>query len=136
MGIRTKIEERALEVNAQLTAQAQMKYLSWLMGEEQIDYEEALAIVQGRTDPVEWEYILGYKLSDPALMIALFKQPIKAKRINAAKNFADTLEAEEAAIFWTQVFNEKTGGQFKEEYRKEKKKIERKREKQRKENRS
>ena len=135
MGIRTKIEEKALDVNAQLTAQAQMKYLSWLMGEEQIDYEEALAIVQGRTDPVEWEYILGYKLSDPALMIALFKQPRKKNRINAAKNFADTLEPEEAAIFWTQVFNEETGKQFKEEYRKEKKKIERKWERERRENR-
>ena len=122
MGIRTKIEEKALDVNAQLTAQAQMKYLSWLMDEEQIDYEEALAIVQGRTDPVEWEYILGYKLSDPALMIALFKQPRKKNRINAAKNFADTLEPEEAAIFWTQVFDEENGKQFKEKLKEEKKK--------------
>lgn len=123
MGIRTKIEEKALDVNAQLTAQAQMKYLSWLMDEEQIDYEEALAIVQGRTDPVEWEYILGYKLSDPALMIALFKQPRKKNRINAAKNFADTLEPEEAAIFWTQVFDEENGKQFKEKLKDEKKKA-------------
>lgn len=124
MGIRTKIEEIALNKNAELTALAQMKYLSWLMGEEQIDYEEALAIVQGRTDPVEWEYILGYKLSDPALMIALFKQPGKKKRINAAKNFADTLEPEEAAIFWTQVFDEENGKQFKEKLKEEKKKAE------------
>lgn len=122
MGFRSKIEEKALDVNAQLTAQAQMKYLSWLMNEEQIDYEEALAIVQGRTDPVEWEYILGYKLSDPALMIALFKQPRKKNRINAAKNFADTLEPEEAAIFWTQVFDEENGKQFKEKLKEEKKK--------------
>lgn len=123
MGFRSKIEEKALDVNAQLTAQAQMKYLSWLMDEEQIDYEEALAIVQGRTDPVEWEYILGYKLSDPALMIALFKQPRKKNRINAAKNFADTLEPEEAAIFWTQVFDEENGKQFKEKLKEEKKKA-------------
>ena len=123
MGLRSKIEEKALDVNAQLTAQAQMKYLSWLMNEEQIDYEEALAIVQGRTDPVEWEYILGYKLSDPALMIALFKQPRKKNRINAAKNFADTLEPEEAAIFWTQVFDEENGKQFKEKLKEEKKKA-------------
>ena len=123
MGIRTKIEEKAMDVNAQLTAQAQMKYLSWLMDEEKIDYEEALAIVQGRTDPVEWEYVLGYKLSDPALMIALFKQPRKKNRINAAKNFADTLEPEEAAIFWTQVFDEENGKQFKEKLKEEKKKA-------------
>ena len=122
MGFRSKIEEKALDVNAQLTAQAQMKYLSWLMDEEQIDYEEALAIVLGRTDPVEWEYILGYKLSDPALMIALFKQPRKKNRINAAKNFADTLEPEEAAIFWTQVFDEENGKQFREKLKEEKKK--------------
>ena len=121
MGLKSRIEEKALDVNQQLTAQAQMKYLSWLMDEEQIDYEEALAIVQGRTDPVEWEYILGYKLSDPALMIALFKQPRKKNRINAAKNFAETLEPEEAAIFWTQVFDEENGKQFKEKLKEERK---------------
>ena len=122
MGLKSRIEEKALDVNQQLTAQAQMKYLSWLMNEEQIDYEEALAIVQGRTDPVEWEYILGYKLSDPALLIALFKQPRKKNRINAAKNFAMTLTDEEKIIFWRDVFDEKNAKQFKKKLKEEKKK--------------
>ena len=122
MGLKSRIEEKALDVNQQLTAQAQMKYLSWLMNEEQIDYEEALAIVQGRTDPVEWEYMLGYKLSDPALLIALFKQPRKKNRINAAKNFAMTLTDEEKIIFWRDVFDEKNAKQFKKKLKDEKKK--------------
>jgi len=122
MGLKSRIEEKALDVNQQLTAQAQMKYLSWLMNEEQIDYEEALAIVQGRTDPVEWEYMLGYKLSDPALLIALFKQPRKKNRINAAKNFAMTLTDEEKIIFWRDVFDEKNAKQFKKKLKEEKKK--------------
>ena len=49
MGIRTKIENKAMETQQTLAAHAQMKYINWLMKEEQCSYEEAIAIVQGRT---------------------------------------------------------------------------------------
>lgn len=122
MGIKSKIEQKAQDTQSLLAVQAQARYIQWLMKEEQIDYEEALAIVQGRTDPLEPEYMLGYKLSDPVVMIALFKQPRKKKRLNAALNFADTLSPEEAVIFWGQVFDERTASQFKTKLKEEQKK--------------
>ena len=122
MGIRTKVEDRAMQMQSDLAAQAQMKYISWLMKEEECDYEMAMAIVQGNTDPLEPEYMLGFKLADPVLQIALFKQISKKARMQAAQNFAATLSDQEKDLFWSQVFNEKTGKQFKKAYKSEKKK--------------
>lgn len=122
MGIRSKIENKAMETQQTLAAHAQMKYLNWLIKEESCDYEEALAIVQGRTDPLEPEYMLGYKLADPVVMIAIFKQHGKNNRLSAARNFAATLTEEERILFWNEVFDEKNAKQFKQKYKKEAKK--------------
>lgn len=122
MGIKTKVEDRATQLQSDLAAQAQMKYIQWLMKEEDCDYEMAIAIVTGNTDPLEPEYMLGYKLADPVLQIALFKQISKKSRRQAAENFAATLSDIEKDLFWNEVFNEQTGKQFKSEYKKEKKK--------------
>ena len=122
MGIRSKIEDKAMETQQTLAAQAQAKYLTWLMKEEECGYEEALAIVQGRTDPIEYEYMLGYKLSDPVWMIAIFKQAGKGRRLQAAKNFCEQmLTDDEKIIFWRDVFDEKTCKKFKKQYKKAKK---------------
>ena len=121
MGIRSKIEDKAMETQQNLAAQAQAKYLTWLMKEEDCSYEEAIAIVQGRTDPLEPEYMLGYKLADPVWMIAIFKQAGKKRRLQAAQNFAMGLSQEEQIIFWREVFDEKTCKKFKKEYKKAKK---------------
>lgn len=122
MGIKSRVEDRATQLQSDLAAQAQMKYISWLMKEEECDYEMAMAIVQGNTDPLEPEYMLGFKLADPVLQIALFKQISKKARKQAALNFAYTLSDEEKMIFWREVFNEETGKQFKKAYKAEKKK--------------
>lgn len=122
MGIRSKLEETALEKSQDLDFKAQAEYIRWLMKEEDCSYEEAIAIVQGRTEPLEVEYMLGYKLSSPAWMIALFKQPGKKRRLNAALNFAETLSDEEKIVFWRDVFNAETGKAFKDKWKKEKKK--------------
>ena len=123
MGIRSKIEEKAMDTQQILAAQGQAKYLNWLMKEEECDYEEALAIVQGRTDPLEVEYMLGYKLADPVWMIAIFKQHGKNNRLKAARNFCEQLLSdEEKIVFWRDVFDEKTCKKFKKEYKKAKKK--------------
>ena len=73
MGIKSRIEDRATQLQSDLAAQAQMKYIQWLMKEEECDYEMAMAIVMGNTDPLEPEYMLGFKLADPVLQLALFK---------------------------------------------------------------
>ena len=122
MGIKGKIEEYSLNKARDLGAQAQAKYIGWLMKEEDCDYEEALAIVQGRTDPLEPEYMLGYKLADPVWMIAIFKQHGKDNRLKAARNFAALLTEEEKKIFWEEVFDEKNAKAFKKKYKEEKKK--------------
>ena len=120
--IRNKIDDRALQLQQDLANQAQMKYIQWLMKEEECDYEEAIAIVMGNTDPLEPEYMLGYKLADPVLQIALFKQISKKARMQAAQNFAATLSEQEELIFWTEVFNPENAKQFKKAYKAEKKK--------------
>lgn len=122
MGIKSKLEEAALQKSQDLDFQAQAKYLQWLMKEENCSYDEAIAIVQGRTEPLEVEYMLGYKLASPAWMIALFKQPGKKRRMNAALNFVETLTDEEKIVFWRDVFNAETGKAFKNKLKKEKKK--------------
>ena len=122
MGIKTKIEQKAMDTQSALAAQAQAKYLKWLMNEEQCSYEEALAIVEGRTDPLEPEYMLGFKLSDPVVILAIFKQIGKKNRLAAAQNFAMGLSDEEKIIFWGDVFDEKNARQFKKKYKDEKKK--------------
>lgn len=122
MGFRTKIEDKAMETQSLMAAQAQAKYLKWLMNEEQCSYEEALAIVEGRTDPLEPEYMLGFKLSDPVVILAIFKQIGKKNRLAAAQNFAMGLSDEEKIIFWRDVFDEKNAKQFKKKLKDEKKK--------------
>ena len=122
MGIKVRIEDRATQLQSDLAAQAQMKFIQWLMKEEECDYEMAMAIVQGNTDPLEPEYMLGFKLADPVLQIALFKQVSKKSRKQAAENFAATLSEEERILFWNEVFNEETGKKFKKTYKSEKKK--------------
>ena len=120
--IRNKIDDRALQLQQDLANQAQMRYIQWLMKEEECDYEMAIAIVMGNTDPLEPEYMLGYKLADPVLQIALFKQISKKARMQAAQNFAATLSEQEELIFWTEVFNPENAKQFKKAYKAEKKK--------------
>ena len=122
MGIKARVEDRAMQMQSDLAAQAQMKYISWLMKEEECDYEMAMAIVQGNTDPLEPEYMLGFKLADPVLQIALFKQLSKKARMQAAQNFAATLSEQEENIFWTEVFNPEKAKEFKKAYKAEKKK--------------
>lgn len=122
MGIKARIEDRATQLQSDLAAQSQMKFIQWLMKEEDCDYEVAMAIVQGNTDPLEPEYMLGFKLADPVLQIALFKQISKKSRRQAAQNFAATLSEPEKDIFWKEVFNDETGKQFKKAYKSEKKK--------------
>jgi hypothetical protein len=123
MWIKDKIEQKAMDKQQSLATQAQAKYIGWLMKEEQCDYNEAIAIVMGNTDPIEPEYMLGYKLSDPVWMIAIFKQAGKKNRVKAALNFSELLSDAEKEIFWNEVFDEQTGRKFKRKLKEEKKKM-------------
>ena len=122
MSIRGKTEEKAQLMTDQLMVQAQGKFIKWLMKQENCDATEAWAIVEGRTEPIEYEYMLSFKLANPVLQIALFKQVSKKARLQAAENFAMGLSDQERKIFYSEVFNEETAGKFKKALKKEKKK--------------
>lgn len=122
MGIKSKIYDKAEATTVQLRYQAQAKYIKWLMKEEDVDEHMAWAIVEGRTEEIEWEYVLGFKLADPVLQLALFSQHSKTARRQAAENFAKTLSEEEKEIFFTQVFDETNAAKFKKKMKEEKKK--------------
>lgn len=121
MKIKEKVNTKAQDLTDNLTMQAQARFIQWLMKEEKCDYEMAMAIVEGRTDPLEPKYMLGFKLANPVLQLALFKQHSKAARRQAAENFVKSLSEEEKSIFYSEVFNEETGKKFKTEYKNAKK---------------
>lgn len=125
MGIKSKIEDKAQETTDTLQFQAQARYIKWLMKEEDVDQETAWAIVEGRTDPPEYDYMLGFKLANPVLQLALFSQISKEKRKQAAENFAATLSDPERELFYSEVFDEKNAKKFKDVMKKEKKKARR-----------
>lgn len=125
MGIKSKIEDKAQETTDTLQFQAQARFIKWLMKEEDVDQETAWAIVEGRTDPPEYDYMLGFKLANPVLQLALFSQISKEKRKQAAANFAATLSDPERELFYSEVFDEKNAKKFKDVMKKEKKKARR-----------
>lgn len=120
MTIKGKINDKAQDLTDTMAMQARAKFIDRIMKDEKCDYAMAMAIVEGRTDPIEYEYMLGYKLASPVVMLAIFKQRSKEKRRQAAENFAMTLSEPEKKIFYEQVFNEETGKKFKNEYKKQK----------------
>lgn len=125
MGIKSKIEDKAQETTDTLQFQAQARFIKWLMKEEDVDQETAWAIVEGRTDPPEYDYMLGFKLANPVLQLALFSQISREKRKQAAANFAATLSDPERELFYSEVFDEKNAKKFKDAMKKEKKKARR-----------
>ena len=100
-----KKEVLAMNMNAKLTLNEQMKFVKRVQKWEKVDRNTAWAICNGWTDPVEWKYTLGFKMADPAMTIALFVQPDKEGRRNAADLLMESLEEEEKEIFLSEVFD-------------------------------
>lgn len=129
-----KMEERAQLLQQTLATQAQARFVKWVIKnvkEEEgidIDYDTAWAICNGQTideetGKPEYEYMIGFKMADPVLQIALFKQRKKEARRQAAYNFAQGLSEEEKKMFYEKIFNENTATSWKKTYNEEKKKA-------------
>lgn len=127
-----KMERRAQDLQARLAMEAQRRYVNWVIKdikkEEKIDidYDMAWAICTGQsidedTGKPEYDYMLGFKLADPVIQLALFKQRDREARRQAAFNFAQGLCEEEKKMFYEQIFNEKTAESWKKAYKREKK---------------
>lgn len=110
--IRDKAVQKAWELHDQKAAEARAKFLQQIMQDEEVTYEEAYAIATGKTDPKETEYTLGYKMSDPLMMLGMFSQPGKKARAQAIEKFEATLDPDELDLFRREVLPMKTGERF------------------------
>jgi hypothetical protein len=108
-----KKEILAMDVNARMAEREKMKYIKKVSKLEKVDLDTAWAICTGQTDPEEPEYTLGYKMADPAMIIALFIQTNKEGRRNAADKLIASLNEEEKKIFLEDVFNYETAERIK-----------------------
>lgn len=97
--IRQIIKDKAEDTREKLASAAQIKFISQVAEWEEVDFTTAQAICLGNTDPVEWEYTLGYKMSDPVFQMAMNGQVRKKAREQACENFKKTLTPEELEIF-------------------------------------
>lgn len=100
-----KKEILAMNVNEQMAQREKMQYIKKVSKMEKVDRDTAWAICTGQTDPVEYEHTLGYKMADPAMVIALFIQPDREGRRNAADKLLASLDDQEREIFLTEVFD-------------------------------
>lgn len=116
-----KITDKVMEVSDNLDMQARSRFLQQVMKDEEIDYETAWALCTGKTDPVEPEFTLAYKMSSPAWMMAMFGQHSRRKREQARDNFRKQLDDDELRLFEEYVDNEENTDKFKKKLKDEKK---------------
>ena len=76
-----------------------------IMEEDGIDEETARCLCMGLTNPIDYRYTLGYKMSSQLWQYAMFHQKSKKKRMNARLNFRDPLCPEEQILFDEEVGN-------------------------------
>lgn len=86
-------EDKARTLRNSLQGQAQDKFIRKVMKEDGLDYNEAWARCTGNSETRYPELILGYRLSDPLMIMALYMQGMK-NREKAAANFRKTLADE------------------------------------------
>ena len=120
MKVTEKIKEKAWQGIDASDAMARAKFIEWVMEEEDCDYETAYALCTRRTDPVEPEYSLGYKMASPVYQVAMNAQLRKSKREQAIENFKQMLEPDELELFEKEVLTKDTRKIWKEEKKKQK----------------
>lgn len=113
-------EIQAMDLTKVLESRAQLNFIKWVAKEKKIDFYQAQLICHGKTDPIEWEYTLGYKMSNPVYMIAMNLQR-KANREKAMENFKKELTPEEREIFERDVQTKHMRTKFRSELGKAKK---------------
>lgn len=120
MTIRSKAAERAANsaVREYAKAKGQGSFLADVARWENCSLDEAMAICTGKTDPIRWEYTLGYKLADPVWNIGIYKQLGNKARAKAARNFRKLLTPEEDEIFCSECLG-KTARAIKKEYKRQ-----------------
>lgn len=107
------IEDRARDMRDRLRADAQYRYLQKVMAWEGVDYGTAIDICTGKSPERHPEHILGYRLSDPVMLEALYLSPTRKSRAKAAEVFKETLDPDCLELFETNY--NRLGKAFKKE---------------------
>lgn len=107
-------EIKALDLTELLKCEAQQKYVKKMAKAEGIDYHIMLYRCQHPTDPEDFYYSLGFKMSNPVYMIAMNLQK-KGNRSKAIENFKKELCPEELKIFESEVQTDNMRTNFKKE---------------------
>ena len=110
--IKDKATEKAEQLQWELASAAQAKFYKQVMEWEHCDYETAVKMCTGESDPVRPDYTLGLKMSDPLLQLGMHMQG-KKRREEAVERFRSTLTPEELELFDEQVAPMKMGKAFK-----------------------
>lgn len=120
MTIRDKATGRAENtiVRQYAKAKGQGAFLEDVMRWEGCSLDEAMLFCTGKTDPIHWEYTLGYKLADPVWNIGIYKQLGNKARAKAAKNFRKLLTPEEDELFCSECLG-KTARAIRKQYKRE-----------------
>ena len=104
------------EIQARAAAEARSKFLSFVQEEEKCDLDTAMDICLGRTDPIIYEYTLGWKISDPILQQGMWgKTTAKHVRKKWIQHFRESLTPEEDALFIEGYLSQKVSKRFQEE---------------------
>lgn len=118
--IRQIIKDKAEDTREKLASAAQIKFINQVAEWEEVDFNTAKAICLGFTDPVEWEYTLGYKMADPVYQMAMNMQARRSMRERARENFKKTLTPEELEIFIRDVESKNTREMMKDALKRKK----------------
>lgn len=95
-----KSEMWALDLQAKKAAEARSKFLNFVMQEENCSLDYAHALCLGCTDPIVYEYTLGWKLSDPLTQHGMWARTSSAEiRAKFVRHFREGLTPEEDTLF-------------------------------------
>lgn len=96
-------KNKAFELQDNLAANARARFIQQVMDWESCDYETAYNLCTRKSDPINAQYSLGYKMSDPLYQLAMNGQVRAKQRAQAVANFEEMLEPDELYIFRTEV---------------------------------
>lgn len=93
------IEDRARELRQKMRADAEYKFILKVQGWENCTYQEAVDLCTGKSPVRNPEYMLGFALSDPIMLQAMYMQFRKKDREAAKENFRSMLDEDVRELF-------------------------------------
>ena len=102
--LRTKVLQNSAFQNSEINDHN--KFIAQIMEEDGLDEETARNLCLGLTDPVDYHYTLGYKMSSQMWQYAMFHQKRAKLRQNARLNFREDMLCPEEQILFDEYVEE------------------------------